>query len=534
RASGGVRPHGPEVLDHERQEAVELVEDGLPAAELLGGEGALRRRRRGRGGGDVERDPETQRVRLGGERHGPERVQRGGQGARGGAQGPEQRAHLRDRGAHVEGEARQLRLAPVPHHRPEPRGHRRGLPRAGRVVELDVRVVEPEVPRLVQLGTGIDLDEPVPGHVGEAPAEERDPGPARPGAADPDPTERGGGDDGVADHERPAAVRGPPELQDAAGLLPEMPPERGSEDLVVDRQREGDLDRTGRRREQQDGAQRPEREPAGPAPPRRRRLSPSGAPRRVRPGQGAAAPPWAHRAQNTATAGRRRPPRDPARSAAVVSGSTSGLCFAASDHAGGDGGAERGGARRDRRSTRSRAREEATVSERRLHVGIGVDQNLPWATLVERWRLVEALGFDSIWDFAHLNQPSRPEGPYFEAWSVLAGLAVHTERVRIGVLVSCNTFRHPSVLAKQAITVDHMSNGRLDVGLGAGWFVPEHEAYGIDFPGPGARVARFREAVEVVDRLLSQERTTYEGAHYRLRDAICLPRPIQQPRPPLM
>jgi alkanesulfonate monooxygenase SsuD/methylene tetrahydromethanopterin reductase-like flavin-dependent oxidoreductase (luciferase family) len=108
------------------------------------------------------------------------------------------------------------------------------------------------------------------------------------------------------------------------------------------------------------------------------------------------------------------------------------------------------------------------VGTTRLHIGIGVDQNLPWATLVERWRLIEALGFDSIWDFDHLNQPSRPDGPYLEAWSVLAGLAVHTRRVRIGVLVSCNTFRHPSVLAKQAITLDHMSGGRLDVGLGAG------------------------------------------------------------------
>lgn len=170
----------------------------------------------------------------------------------------------------------------------------------------------------------------------------------------------------------------------------------------------------------------------------------------------------------------------------------------------------------------------------RLHIGIGVDQNLPWTTLVDRWRLIEALGFDSIWDFDHLNQPSRPDGPYLEAWSVLAGLAVHTRRVRIGVLVSCNTFRHPPVLAKQAITLDHMSGGRLDVGLGAGWFVLEHDAFGIDFPPPGERVARFREAVEVVDRLLRQERTTYEGRHYRLRDAVCLPRPIQQPRPPLM
>ena len=174
------------------------------------------------------------------------------------------------------------------------------------------------------------------------------------------------------------------------------------------------------------------------------------------------------------------------------------------------------------------------MTANRLHIGIGVDQNLPWPTLIERWRLVETLGFDSLWDFDHLNQPSRPDGPYFEAWTLLSGMAVHTSRVRLGVLVSSNTFRHPAVLAKQAITLDHMSGGRLDVGLGAGWFVPEHEAYGVEFPGPGERVSRFREAVEVLDRLLSQERTTYEGRYYRLRDAVCLPRPLQSPRPPLM
>jgi F420-dependent oxidoreductase-like protein len=174
------------------------------------------------------------------------------------------------------------------------------------------------------------------------------------------------------------------------------------------------------------------------------------------------------------------------------------------------------------------------VGAKRLHVGIGVDQNIPWPTLVERWRLIEDLGFDSIWDFDHFNQPSRPDGPYFEAWTVLAGLAVQTRRVRIGVLVSSNTFRHPALLAKQAITVDHMSGGRLDVGLGAGWFVSEHDAFGLPFPPPGERVSRFREAVQVLDRLLRQDRSTYDGRYYQLTDAVCLPRPVQQPRPPLM
>jgi len=152
------------------------------------------------------------------------------------------------------------------------------------------------------------------------------------------------------------------------------------------------------------------------------------------------------------------------------------------------------------------------VRANRLHIGIGVDQNLPWPTLIERWRLIEALGFDSIWDFDHFNQPSRPDGPYLEAWTLLAGIATHTSRVRIGVLVSSNTFRHPALLAKQAVTLDHMSGGRLEVGIGAGWFVPEHDAFGLYFPPPGERVSRFREAVEIVDRLLRQERFKHQNA----------------------
>ncbi len=169
----------------------------------------------------------------------------------------------------------------------------------------------------------------------------------------------------------------------------------------------------------------------------------------------------------------------------------------------------------------------------RLRFGICTDQNLPWPTLVERWRYFEALGFDSVWDCDHYIQPSRPTGPYFEGWTLLAGLAARTERVRVGVLVSSNTFRHPALLAKEAVTVDHISNGRLELGLGAGWYVPEHEKFGLDFPPPAELVGRFREAVEIVDRLLRNEVTSYEGRHYQLRDAPFRPGPVQRPRPPL-
>ncbi len=169
----------------------------------------------------------------------------------------------------------------------------------------------------------------------------------------------------------------------------------------------------------------------------------------------------------------------------------------------------------------------------RLRFGICTDQNLPWPTLVERWRYFEALGFDSVWDCDHYIQPSRPTAPYFEGWTLLAGLAARTERIRVGVLVSSNTFRHPALLAKEAVTVDHISNGRLELGLGAGWYVPEHEKFGLDFPPPAELVGRFREAVEIVDGLLRNEVTSYEGRYYQLREAPFRPGPVQRPRPPL-
>jgi F420-dependent oxidoreductase-like protein len=169
-----------------------------------------------------------------------------------------------------------------------------------------------------------------------------------------------------------------------------------------------------------------------------------------------------------------------------------------------------------------------------VRFGIVTDQNLPWATLVERWQLFEALGFDSAWDCDHFIQPSRPSGDYFEAWTLLAGLAAVTTRIRVGVLVSSNTFRHPSLLAKQAVTLDHISNGRLELGLGAGWYAPEHPMFGLEFWSPKERVERFEEAVELIHTWLTSETTSYSGRYYQLEDAPTRPRPVQQPRPPLV
>ena len=165
-------------------------------------------------------------------------------------------------------------------------------------------------------------------------------------------------------------------------------------------------------------------------------------------------------------------------------------------------------------------------------VGVQTPTQRPWPELAAQWAWLERIGFDSLWLADHYVPPFKLDGPIFEPWTLLAGLATATERIRFGVLVSCNTFRHPPLLAKEAVTVDHISGGRLEFGLGAGWFVPEHEMFGIPFPGNAELVGRFREAVEICHLLFTQDVTTYDGTYYQVREAPFRPRPLQQPRIP--
>ena len=171
---------------------------------------------------------------------------------------------------------------------------------------------------------------------------------------------------------------------------------------------------------------------------------------------------------------------------------------------------------------------------RKFHFGICTDQNMSWEKTVERWQLFEAMGIESAWLCDHLIQPSRPGGPYMEAWTLLAGLAARTEKIRIGVLVTSNTFRYPSVLAKEVVTVDHISNGRLEFGFGAGWHEPEHRMFGLPFPETKELVGRFREAVELIDTMLRNDTSSYEGKYYRIENLYNRPNAIQKPRPPFL
>jgi F420-dependent oxidoreductase-like protein len=154
-------------------------------------------------------------------------------------------------------------------------------------------------------------------------------------------------------------------------------------------------------------------------------------------------------------------------------------------------------------------------------------------------RRAEQLGFDSVWMSDHFFLDLAKYGgaatrySSLEAITTLSAIAIDTERVRLGTLVLCEAFRHPPVLAKMAATLDIVSEGRLELGIGAGWYEDEYRAFGFAFPPTGERIARLRETVDIVGGMLTSERFSYEGRYYRVDDAPADPPPIQRPRPPI-
>ena len=161
-------------------------------------------------------------------------------------------------------------------------------------------------------------------------------------------------------------------------------------------------------------------------------------------------------------------------------------------------------------------------------------EGVTWDDWVRLARLSEDHGLEGLFRSDHYTAIIRPDADAHDAWATLAGLAVVTERIRLGTLVSPATFRHPSVLARMAVTVDHISGGRIEVGMGSGWYEREHEAHGFPFPDGRTRFELFAEQVEVVVRSWTEERFDHAGPAYRLRGQRALPRPLQEPHPPLL
>ena len=175
------------------------------------------------------------------------------------------------------------------------------------------------------------------------------------------------------------------------------------------------------------------------------------------------------------------------------------------------------------------------MPEKRLRFGIKTAQmDGPYQEAREAWIEADRLGFDTAWGHDHLLNQDDLSAPEEEGWTILAALLAQTERIRGGLMVTCNTFRHPGVLAKMATTVDIISGGRLELGIGAGWMAAEHEQYGIPLPPAGERLQRLDEACQVMKLLWTEPRATFEGTYYQLHEAYHEPKPVQQPHPPLL
>jgi F420-dependent oxidoreductase-like protein len=168
-----------------------------------------------------------------------------------------------------------------------------------------------------------------------------------------------------------------------------------------------------------------------------------------------------------------------------------------------------------------------------MKLALNLPQFMDYRSVLQRTLLAERLGYHSVWLQDHLWQLRTPELDHPEAIATMAALAASTSRIRIGNLVLCNSYRNPALLAKTLSTIDDISGGRLEVGIGAGWFRREYEAYGYQFPPTGVRLAQLEEALQIMNLLFTEPAPSFEGRYYRIDRAYNFPKPVQRPRPPI-
>ncbi len=165
--------------------------------------------------------------------------------------------------------------------------------------------------------------------------------------------------------------------------------------------------------------------------------------------------------------------------------------------------------------------------------GVG-DAPAQWEVTLSTALAAERLGFDSVWVYDHVhNVPVPSNESVFECWTTVAALAQATSTIRLGQMVGCAGYRNPALLAKMTATVDVISGGRLDWGIGAGWYDQEYRAYGYDYPSNADRIRMLRETVEIVRLMWNEPEATYEGRHFSVQGAQCDPKPVQDPNPPV-
>lgn len=169
-----------------------------------------------------------------------------------------------------------------------------------------------------------------------------------------------------------------------------------------------------------------------------------------------------------------------------------------------------------------------------MRISVKLAPTFAYSELERFWRDADGLGFDAVWDYDHFYGLVKNATPTLEGWTTLAAMGVVVRRARVGCMVTGVTYRNPAILAKMAVTVDHITGGRLNFGIGAGWHEDEHRGFGIEFPGPGTRVAMLDEALTVIRRLWTEESVSFAGRFYTLTDALCEPKPVQHPHPPIV
>ncbi|HVN30139.1 MAG TPA: TIGR03560 family F420-dependent LLM class oxidoreductase, partial [Candidatus Binataceae bacterium] len=160
-------------------------------------------------------------------------------------------------------------------------------------------------------------------------------------------------------------------------------------------------------------------------------------------------------------------------------------------------------------------------------------QDCTWEQMRDFWQKVDAWGYDSLWAFDHFYPifVPDPHGPCMENWTLLSALSQHTKHARIGALVNGNTYRNPALTAKMAATLDNICGGRLNLGLGSGWFELEHNSLGFDFKTIPQRLEALEESCRIIKGMFTDAKTTLRGKHYTVVDAVCNPKPVQQNMP---
>lgn len=167
------------------------------------------------------------------------------------------------------------------------------------------------------------------------------------------------------------------------------------------------------------------------------------------------------------------------------------------------------------------------------HDLVGVEQSDHWETILGVARTLESNNFESVWVFDHFHTvPKATQEPTYEAWTLMAALAAATDTIRLGQMCTCNSYRPPAYLAHVAASIDSISGGRLEMGIGAGWYEREYLAHGYEFPKPSVRIGQLAEGVEIMRRMWTEEKASFEGEYYSIDGAICTPKPVQKPHIP--